>query len=237
MTLAVVGHVRRAQLLTTAASHDSESTWFVHQWYTAITAAFDHDARVGALRDQWRQQPWYRLATALDRGRVLERDGSLRPSGAARRDIDTEIYDATEFSTATPYFEQARAGGLILAAVHLGRMQMLRGHDADARRLFMMAAGQSHSRGTRYLANLFLGSMDERDGRAGSAEWRYRATLAELPAAQSGRLALASLLARSGRAADARWLTESGSRPAVYDPWWSICSGPRLRNDPAAAPR
>jgi hypothetical protein len=104
----------------------------------------------------------------------------------------------------------------------MGRIQMLRGNDAEARRLFDAAATDSQSRVTRYLANLFLGSMDEREGHPDAAERRYRAAMGFLPRAQSGRPALTALLARSGRGADgARILTDPESRRPSFDPWWT----------------
>jgi hypothetical protein len=57
---------------------------------------------------------------------------------------------------------------------------MLRGDDTLARRLFEQAA-TALTPSTRYLAHLFLGSMDERDGDPASAERHYLAALGAFP--------------------------------------------------------
>jgi hypothetical protein len=98
---------------------------------------------------------------------------------------------------------------------------MLRGKDGEAKRLFESATRDAASPVTRYLAELFLGSMFERDRIFASAEAHYRAAHAALPRAQSGRFALAALLARTGRDADARLAIADAGVTPFYDPWWS----------------
>ena len=100
---------------------------------------------------------------------------------------------------------------------------MLRGDDALARRLFEQAASAATA-STRYLAHLFLGSIDERDGDVASAERHYLAASSTFPYAQSGRLALGALLARNGRTREAAGVV--GRTPPdnlerlLFDPWW-----------------
>jgi tetratricopeptide (TPR) repeat protein len=215
-------NIQLAQALSDGIVRDPENTWFVHQWYTVVTAAFQHDARAGAMRERWRQQGWYHTAAAMDRARFLEGGGAMPNTETPSQAPDVEIYDALHFRLAVPYFEEALAGDVLAAAVHLGRIQMLRGHDAEARRLFDRAAGASHTRTTVYLANLFLGSMDERDGHPDAAQRRYRTALAALPRAQSGHMALTALLARGGRSDEARVvLAELYSKAPKFDPWWT----------------
>src|SRR5262249_18326277 len=122
---------------------------------------------------------------------------------------------------AIPLFERAIVAQLPVAAVHLGRIQMLRGHDNDAQRLFLTASNDESSRVNRYLAHLFLGSIEERQYNAGGAEDHYRKALAILSGAQSARLALAALLARFGHLDDARRAITDAGPATVYDPWWS----------------
>jgi Flp pilus assembly protein TadD len=123
---------------------------------------------------------------------------------------------------AIPLFEQGIAWHLPVAALHLGRIQMLRGRDEDARRMFLIAAGDESFRANRYLAHLFLGSIDERQHNTGGAEDHYRKALATLPGAQSARLALAALLARFGHLDEARRAIADAGPSVVYDPWWSF---------------
>lgn len=203
--------VAMAGEIAAAAAGLAGNEWFVHRWYKAFTA------RVSAptLADRWRQQPWYRVASGIDRGRVLE--ASAAGYGAR---LDTTVFEPSEFVEATSLFERGLAAHLTVAAVHLGHIQMLRGNDREAKRLFELAAGDKGSRVNRYLGELFLGSMLERDDTL-IAERHYRAALAALPHAQSGRFALAALLASTGRDAGARRSVDTAGAPPSFDPWWS----------------
>ena len=100
---------------------------------------------------------------------------------------------------------------------------MVRGDDTLARRLFEQAA-TARTPSTRHLAHLFLGAMDERDGDPASAERHYLGALGAFPYAQSGRLALGALLARSGRTREAAGVvgrTPPGNlERLLFDPWW-----------------
>jgi tetratricopeptide (TPR) repeat protein len=212
--------IERARSLGDAAARDPENSWLVHQWYTAINDTFPDKEGVIAMRQRWQKQAWYRPAAALDRALRFESRGAIftkRPVEA----LDREIYDAEGFTAALSDYAQALSAQLLVAAVHMGRIEMLRGRTTEARRLFERAARDSQARTTRYLANLFLGSMDERAGSADAAEGRYRAAIADLPDAQSGRLALAALLARGGDSAAAALTLASPSRPWAFDPWWA----------------
>ncbi len=205
-------HLSIADALAMTAARKAGNEWFVHRWYKAFTAR----VKSSAIEDHWHQQPWYHAAGAVDRGRELEASAA----GSASRP-DTTVYDTSEFFEATSLFERGLSEHLLIAAVHLGRIQMLRGKDGEAKRLFESATRDATSPVTRYLAELFLGSMFERDRIFPSAEAHYKAARAALPRAQSGRFALAALLARTGRDADARRaIADAGATP-FYDPWWS----------------
>ena len=108
------------------------------------------------------------------------------------------------------------------AALHLGRVRMLEGRDADATRWFQRAA-QSPSRGTAYLAHLFLGAFAERASRWTDAEAEYRAAAALFPTGQSAAIALAQFLDRRDQTAEgshALMAIFAPSRSRVVDPWW-----------------
>jgi hypothetical protein len=218
-------HLDRAQTLADALALDPESAWFVHQWFVVLAVALREDVRAGQLMQHWHAEPWYAAAAAMDRGLDLEAHGAefgdLRPT----RGTEMAVYDPDAFRQAEPFFRQAIAAHLEIAAVHLGRIKMIRGRDSEARQLFEQAAGTSHWRTTTYLANLFLGSLEEYDGQRPEAERRYKAAVESIATAQSGRLALAALLGRSGRGAEAaRVLADSPTDPAsllAFDPWWS----------------
>jgi hypothetical protein len=218
-------HVDRALDLADALARDPESAWFVHQWFIVVTHMLKDEARSKDLINRWHSRAWYAATAAMDRGLKLESNGSVDRSAEPAHRPDVDTYEPGAFRQAEPLYRQAIGAHLKIAAVHLGRMEMLRGHDDEARRLFAEAADGSHWRTTRYLADLFLGSMDERAGDPGNAERRYRAAVAAIEKAQSGHLALAAFLShRSGSAEAARVLFDDvGDTPSLltFDPWWS----------------
>lgn len=217
--------IELAEDLATATARERGEAWFVHRWYAGFAGTLAADARGKGIREHWRSQEWYRITSVLDHAIEYERTSVLRAAavGGVFPGVDREVYETPSFLSAIPLLRQALDGGVTAAAVHLGRIQMLRGEDADARRLFGIAAADERSRINRYFGNLFLGAMEERDGKPETPETRYRAAYAALPGAQSGRLALASLLARYGHAADAaRLLSADENHAGRFDPWWSF---------------
>jgi len=138
----------RASTLAAAVARDPESAWLAHQWFTVVTTAFKDDARVKALAERWQAQPWHAAAAAMDRGLDLESYGSLYGRSRLGAPADTDTYAPDEFIQAEPWYRQALVGHLEIAAVHLGRIEMVRGHAEAARTLFLQAALNSHWRTT-----------------------------------------------------------------------------------------
>ncbi len=204
--------------LAAAAARLPGNEWFVHRWYKVFAPSVNPKT----LESTWHEQPWYHAAVAVDHARQFESEGQ-RAQGRP----ELTVYDPPAFSRAVPLLQQGIAAHLAVAALHLGRIQMLRGNDEEARRHFDTAAGDQASPVTRYLAHLFLGSMDERQYNPQGAERRYRLAVAMLPNAQSGRLALAAILARTGRADDARQAMAASGSAAAFDPWWTYFYIPR----------
>lgn len=112
-------------------------------------------------------------------------------------------------------------------ALHLGRLHMLEGRLDTAAEYFTRALEAVDPR-VRYLARLYLGSLDERSERFDAAEQRYRAALAEYPWGQSANLALAHLMERMGREKDARvLLAERFTRgDRIIEPLWTYALMP-----------
>ncbi len=118
--------------------------------------------------------------------------------------------------------------GILGAALHLGRMRMIEGRAEEAAGYFERAQKSVDPR-VRYLATLFLGSLDERAGRLDDAEKRYREALAAYGWGQAAHLALAQLLSRTGRDQEARALLidRFGDRTVrVIEPLWTYLAGP-----------
>ena len=108
--------------------------------------------------------------------------------------------------------------------------------DGRARRRPAMARGGHavpRSRATAISRSCISGSIEEQEGRVEQAEARYRAATAAFPWGQSGPLALARLLSRTNREADARAVVSTDAGAAVDAR--SIHSGPTSR-DPEASP-
>jgi hypothetical protein len=109
------------------------------------------------------------------------------------------------------------------AALHLGRIRMLQGQPLEATRLFRSAL-VSVDPAVAYLAALFLGSLEEREERFAEAEALYRDALARIPYGQAAPLALAQLLSRIGREAEARGVLAARLlRPQTFvvEPMWA----------------
>lgn len=109
------------------------------------------------------------------------------------------------------------------AHLRYGRFCQRQARRDEARRHLTQALEGASSIRTRVLAHLFLGQMDEGQGRLETAASHYRAALAEEPNCQAARLALSQTLRRAGqlRAATeaARAALEAGNDPQAVDSW------------------
>jgi len=121
------------------------------------------------------------------------------------------------------------------AALHLGRIKLVEGRDADAERPLRIAAA-SEDAPVRYLALLFLGTIAERQARFEDAEAQYRAAMTHFRWGQSAPLALSHVLMRIGREPEARALLVEhfeGVRGRTIDPLWTYLSDPATDLGPA----
>jgi tetratricopeptide (TPR) repeat protein len=119
------------------------------------------------------------------------------------------------------------------AWLHLGRVRMVIGQFAAAVDPLDQAA-RSADRHVAYLALLYRGAAAERQGQLTEAEAYYRKATGMFRWGQSGPVALAQLLSRVGREAEAREvLTDHLSLTAgrVVDPLWTylVMPGDHLR--------
>jgi hypothetical protein len=215
-----------AHLIDATIDRSGRHVPYAARWYAAVSEIVRvHSPAWGTALDQRRGD---RLASrtgleALARGRKLE---VLAKTGARR------ISDApTVHVNPVAAFEEAvhLDPDLHEAWLHLGRLRM---NEPDAAGGAMHALGRaaaSPERRIRYLSAMFLGSIHEREGRFSDAEHAYRRAADTYPWAQSARLALAHLLSRTTREAEAREvIAQQIQQPPgeVSDPLWTYYAAP-----------
>jgi len=223
----VVDHLNRAEMLAHAASDRApEYEWFEREWTSAAVtllglAGHATDAGEVTNREAARRGPgWDAFVHGLDAEDRAVRAQIYTPGPRAGGNMAK-----AGFAGAQKLFEEAlhRSPHLLDAAVHLGRMEMVDDREDRASAAFAKAAASTR-RSTVYLAALFAGSIEERRNRLDAAESGYRHALLMVPRSQAARLALAQVLGRTGRSAEARQvLDEQLQRAAaspIIDPWW-----------------
>ena len=224
-------HLNAARRLVEAAARDRSSQPFASLWYRNVSEIL---IKVGA--PAWgseltrRSQPVLALSegeAAFVRGLNMEISACELDAGVPVDGFGMKL--STPLKAATNHFEDAlrQDASLHNAALHLGRSRLLLGEIGDARR-WLEAATHSPLASDRYLALLYLGSMEERDGRLDQAEARYRAAMSAFPWGQSGPLALSRLLSLTNRETESRAIvgTMLEQRGLTVDPLWTYLARP-----------
>jgi len=105
--------------------------------------------------------------------------------------------------------------------LHLGCIALCFSEHDVARRYFQDIAAWTSDPCLVYLGHFMEGRVDEEDGQSNAGETAYRAALQTIPGTQSATTALAALLARDGRVADAAALIDQslGAEHDRLDPW------------------
>jgi tetratricopeptide (TPR) repeat protein len=236
-----LSHIVRAErLLSRALDVDPSAGWFVQRWYRFLRGTLEANgarSTAKALEARSRQRLGHDAAGLVFDGITAE----LQQCGYNRKQNlfvnlpgSGSLFGA-DFGPTIHYFEAALMHDprMLVAALHLGRIQMLQGNDAGAAPFFARAAGAS-DRSVAYLATLFLGALEEREGRAEEAERRYRAAEKIFESGQTADLALVELLGKTGRGAEAARVVdamlERRETGGLYDPWWMYLS---VFDDPA----
>jgi tetratricopeptide (TPR) repeat protein len=113
------------------------------------------------------------------------------------------------------------------AAVRLGSLHVRTGRLKDALGVFERVETMTRDTYLIYLARYFKGTALEKAGQPADAEAAYRGALAAIPHAQSATMALAALLAKQDRRAEAGALIETqlSTRPQPLDPWHAYAAG------------
>lgn len=224
-------HLTAARRLVEAAVRDRSSLPFASLWYRNVSEIL---IKVGA-------QAWGNELTSRAQPMLAHSEGEA----AFGRGLNMEIM-ACEVNAGVPVdgfglrlsmplkaaaddFEEAlrQDASLHKAALHLGRSRLLLGELGDARR-WLEVATHSPLASDRYLALLYLGSVEERDDRPDQAEARYRAAMSAFRWGQSGPLALARLLSRTNREAESRAVVGRmlEQRGLTVDPLWTYLVRP-----------
>jgi hypothetical protein len=240
------------KLLSRALDEEEGRAGFVRRWYRTIIAILDEEgnkaeAQAFARNAQVRvadTDARRRASASLDEGIAIEYDGGIKGEFLTiqgllnRGDNLVQRYfvpAARQFSIALELDPR-----LDEASVHLGRIRMLEGNDAEAARLFTRAT-ESVVPSVRYLARLFLGATAERERRWADAEGLYTAALEDVPAGQAARLALAHLRDRDGRpeasASIIQQLVDRASVNRIADPWWTYFNVSAIGFDAATSLR
>jgi hypothetical protein len=140
--------------------------------------------------------------------------------------------NASLAEAATRYEEAlALAPDLYEARLRLGRVRLLQGRPHDALPELDRVAADARQPGQRYLASLFAGRAWESRGDLQRAAAAYRAAAGQVPAAQSGLIALARALDRLGDAAGSQDTLDRTRDAATEDPWWDYQVGQPARLD------
>lgn len=186
--------------------------------------------------DKWRSD---RARVSFLQGLDLESRGSreaLLQMSSGPNSYDRTGARASYFAQAAELFTRVLnyRPDLTVAALHLGRIRMLQGNSGEAA-VHFRSARTDVDPSVRYLASLFLGTLEEREEHFDAAEKLYREALTYLPYGQSAPLALSELLSRTGREAEARRVLAARLMRVdteVLEPFWAY--GPP---DDAPGPR
>jgi hypothetical protein len=225
-------HLTHANDLIAAALDRSPAyEWFDRDWIKIVTKALaDYNRVTWSLALGQRRAIRGPMTTSVDRVRAwgkfdegveMERLGCEKLALANR--IGTEGWGlpaaAALFRTALEH-----EPGMLDAALHLGRVEMLMNHEESAAALFARAVASTRP-STVYLAELLAGSIDERRERFIEAEAHYRRAAQVFPLGQASVLALAEVLGRTGRAQESSvaidGLLDRRTRGVVLEPWWT----------------
>ena len=110
---------------------------------------------------------------------------------------------------------------LAIAQLHIGWLRLFLGDRRRARPALEAALANADSDTVRYLAHLFLGSVDERDKRFDDARHEYEAAFEIGAGYQAACVALSRAEERAGHSSRAREIAQQCVQVSAHDdPWW-----------------
>jgi tetratricopeptide (TPR) repeat protein len=230
-------HLDAAQrLLTRTMALEPGQEDFVWRWYSLVpellTEFGDRKSIASLLQYRATRWPPREARGQLLRGISLEEKANVE--GRVPRPGDSALHlgaqsQSSFFAAATDAYTGALRMDpeLQAARMHLGRIRMIQGRRIEAAALLEQALTAGDPT-VVYLSALFLGSIEEREGRFDAAETLYRKANTAWPHGQAGPLALSQLLSRTGRDRDARQVLAGRLTfdTRSIEPMWSYGASP-----------
>jgi len=222
---------------------------FARRWYEAFAELAQAEYRWGHALD-WAErglddfpgsaalwlvrgsiQEMQALQAAQAQPRFPPDHADLQANLQLRRDLGQQLQAARKSLQAAMHADPSLAE----AHLRLGRIAWRLGDEAEARAELETALARSKEQRTSYLAQLFLGRLEEDAGRFPDAAARYDAAVAIDGGHQSGRLALSHARLRLGEPEAARREVDaalaSAGRRTERDPLWLYPWGPAVGVD------
>ncbi len=228
-------------LLRAAVDRSSGQSEFARRWRGTVAGllhafgAPEIASKLNAYGMKWlpESERQLRALAAVEMGITAEIQAAVAGplSGPQPRRTPVVPPDARrELRVAARHFEGAVSAdpSCAEAALHLGRVRLLDGRDAEAERSLRVASG-ADTLPVRYLAMMFLGAIAERQARYDDAAKQYRAALDTFRWGQAAPLALSHVLMRSGREQEARETLEAHfttTRGRTVEPLWTYLANP-----------
>jgi tetratricopeptide (TPR) repeat protein len=203
---------------------------FRRLWYCTVINSLQAAALYGAA------QRYLDHAVSLfpDNGEVQLLAGMLEEMRASPRTSATSAGDRRKaLVEAERHFRAVLAvdAGRLEAQLRLGRVLQQRNELAEARRWLVPLTTAPDDR-LAYLADLFLGGVEDASQHADAALADYQRAAARLPSGQTARLAASELLHRGGdRAAAAEAIASAAGPSNSSDPWWTYIFGEFWRRE------
>jgi len=212
-------------------------TLFIRDWYLVVASRLQLGDHLVFLKRHVREG----LELLGDDPELLLTRGSISEAEAdiaiIDRSLAREIYASAhverwrQFMSAAGGDYQAatrRQPDLYEATLRWGRINMHLGDRKAARRALDEVAASDAPANLRYMAQLFLGDLAEREQQVDRARAAYESALALFPTAQAPMLAF-SLLCDSAAEPECtrRWLSRSiaATGRGRLDPWWDYLRG------------
>jgi tetratricopeptide (TPR) repeat protein len=210
---------------------------FLRDWYLVVASRLQSADQPAYLKSHVREG----LELLKDDPELLLTRGTISEGEAdiavVDRSVASDIYTSDYVHRWRQYMSAAggdyeaatrRQPGLHEATLRWGRVNTHLGDRKAARRALDDVAASDAPPQLRYMAQLFLGDLAEREQQPDRARAAYESALALFPTAQAPMLALSQLCDSAGESECARrWLSQSmaATGRGRLDPWWTYLRG------------